>query len=326
MTNFNGSHIWTDGTNIYYSYVVKYKDDQYILNKETSTWSRIYWNSYTEAGGYHAILGEDIWTDGENIYCFHSEYASGKMYYRFYLIFDKSISNWSRCGGAGLPYLDGIGNRGRDIWTDGDDIYYSYGSSEQYKLRHKYKSCQILEKVAETGDYRDLKNKVVVNPALEGNEEKLTGIEVENIKYKVPIVKIAGEPETDADVLKKVAETGSYNDLINKPLIPEEKTIYTYSISINKGADTITLINVQTLEALSNNLTFTDLINNIHLNTLAVEGDYTTIQDSFGFINSKSNTQFIVSFASGSSYAFASTDTLTITIYLEQSRTLYSRN
>ena len=131
---------------------------------------------------------------------------------------------------------------------------------------------------------------------------------------------------SEASILAKVSETGDYNDLKNKPLIPEEKTIYTYSISINKGADTVTLINIQTSEALSNNLTFGDLINNILLNTLAAEGDYTTMQGSFGFIDSKSDTQFTVSFTNGNSYAFASTDSLIITAYLEQSHTFYSRN
>ena len=318
LSYFYGEHMWTDGTNIYYSYVNGSYNNQYILNKETSTWSIITWNSTTSIAGYHGILGEDIWTDGENIYCFHSEHMSGNVYYRFYLIFDKSILNWSTCGSAGLPYLNGIGNRGRDIWTDGDDIYYSYGSDAQYKLRYKYKTCQILEKVAETGDYSDLKNKPVVNPVLEGDEEKLIGLEVENVKYKVPIVKIAGEPETDADVLAKVSETGDYSDLKNKPVIPNEEHLYIYSIEVDNGTDTITLTNIQTSELLQSTLIFDNLINLIQIGSSGVGGDYATLQGSLGFVSQKSNTQFTLLTEDSTSHIFASTDTLTITSHLEK--------
>ena len=557
LTNFIGLFTWTDGENIYYS---DGSSKQYVLNKATSTWSSKTWQNFRPGEG------SNVWTDGENIY-----YSDGYHYKQYVL--DKSTSTWNTKTWQAPSGVDPTRITGADIWTDGENIYYYYISSYMdifsLELKHTYKTITVLAKVAETGDYSDLKNKIIVNPILEGNEEKLTGLEVENVKYKVPEIKIKDEEWiqkiwtgltdfngssiwtdgeniycssgsnqyvldkststwttkiwtgltnfygsniwtdgeniyyslfstqyvldkatstwstkswtgltnfygsniwtdgeniyyssssnyqyelnkttstwstktwtglaefygsniwtdgnniyyssyleqyvldkatstwsqktwtgltdfsgqyiwgdgdviyysdsltqymldkststwstktwtgltdfsgfhiwTDgeniyysnnnsqfqlkriktATVLAKVSETGDYNDLKNKPVIPEEKTIYTYSISISKGTDTITLINIQTLEVLSNSLTFGDLINNIYLNILAAEGDYTAMQGVFGFIDSKSNTQFTVSFTNGNSYTFASTDTLTITTHLEQNRIFYSRN
>ena len=58
LRSFNGSEIWTDGENIYYSYQTKH----YVLDKATSTWSKKTWY------GLSSFAGSNIWTDGENIY------------------------------------------------------------------------------------------------------------------------------------------------------------------------------------------------------------------------------------------------------------------
>ena len=108
LTSFSGYYIWTDGDNIYYSK----DDDQYVLNKSTSTWSTKTWGGFSFDRGY-------VWTDGDNIY-----YSKGNKQ----LILDKSTSTWSKKTWSGLTNFSGV-----HIWTDGDNIYYS-GSSEQYVL------------------------------------------------------------------------------------------------------------------------------------------------------------------------------------------------
>jgi hypothetical protein len=127
LTRFDGSDIWTDGENIYYSGL---SNDttyyaNYILDKSTSTWQEKTWY------GKNIFEGHDIWTDGENIYysgrpsdvAFHS--------YKNYIL-DKSTSTWSDKTWNGFE--DNSFN-GKDIWTDGENIYlskYVYSSSDPY--------------------------------------------------------------------------------------------------------------------------------------------------------------------------------------------------
>jgi len=58
LRSFYGNYIWSDGTNIYYSYY----NDQYVLDKSTSTWIPKTWN------GLIIFDGQYIWTGGTNIY------------------------------------------------------------------------------------------------------------------------------------------------------------------------------------------------------------------------------------------------------------------
>jgi hypothetical protein len=106
--NPTGSKIWTDGDNIYYSYV----SDQYVLDKSTSTWNTKTWNNLTPG------MGTYIWTDGDNYY-----YSDGTTQ----LVLNKATSTWNTktWNGATLEF-------GNDVWTDGQNIYYS--SIEQYVL------------------------------------------------------------------------------------------------------------------------------------------------------------------------------------------------
>lgn len=56
----DGSNVWTDGEDIYY--LSPYSQNQYVLDKSTSTWNIIgnYGNMY--------INSRSIWTDGDNTY------------------------------------------------------------------------------------------------------------------------------------------------------------------------------------------------------------------------------------------------------------------
>jgi hypothetical protein len=109
LTNLDGDRIWTDGTNIYYSYF----GDQYVLDVSTSTWSAKTWTGLTDYNGLR------IWTDGINIY-----YSDGAAQY----VLDVSTSTWSAKTWTGLTSF-----KGDYIWTDGTNIYYSDGAS-QYVL------------------------------------------------------------------------------------------------------------------------------------------------------------------------------------------------
>ena len=109
LTDFNGSNIWTDGDNIYYSILF----NQYVLDKSTSTWSKKTWNGLT------SFSSNSIWTDGDNIY--HSNDTNQ-------YVLDKSTSTWSPKTWTGLTNF-----RGDYIWTDGDNIYYS-NDTNQYVL------------------------------------------------------------------------------------------------------------------------------------------------------------------------------------------------
>ena len=107
MTSFRASGIWTDGQNIYYSN----GSEQYVLNKETSTWAVKAWNGLT------SFKGEYVWTDGQNIY-----YSNASEQY----VLNKETSTWTVKTGLTNFY-------GEYVWTDGQNTYYSAGL-KQYVL------------------------------------------------------------------------------------------------------------------------------------------------------------------------------------------------
>ena len=110
LTSFEVRHIWTDGTNIYYSN----STNQYVLNVSTSTWSKKTWNGLT------SFSGHNVWTDGTNIY--YSSGSSGQY------VLDIATSTWSKKTWNGYTEL-----LGAYVWTDGTNIYYS-SYANQYVL------------------------------------------------------------------------------------------------------------------------------------------------------------------------------------------------
>lgn len=80
----------------------------------TDDWDPKTWNGLT------FFCGDDIWTDGENIY-----YSFQSNQY----VLDKSTSVWTLKIWNGLTSFNGA-----YIWTDGENIYYSNGSNNQYIL------------------------------------------------------------------------------------------------------------------------------------------------------------------------------------------------
>ena len=113
--------IWTDGENVYYSY----DDEQYQLDKSTSTWKPKIWN-----GKLTKFRGANIWTDGENIYYSDLDLTTNTP--RNYKLIDDS--KWEETSLDGLKdVLDKGQLYSEDIWTDGETVYYSHGA-DQYKL------------------------------------------------------------------------------------------------------------------------------------------------------------------------------------------------
>lgn len=113
--------IWTDGENVYYSY----DDEQYQLDKSTSTWKPKIWN-----GKLTKFRGANIWTDGENIYYSDLDLTTNTP--RNYKLIDDS--KWEETSLDGLKdVLDKGQLYSEDIWTDGEIVYYSHGA-DQYKL------------------------------------------------------------------------------------------------------------------------------------------------------------------------------------------------
>ena len=89
--------------------------------KGTGTFNSDTWAEKTWSGYEIPYEGNNIWTDGDNIY-----YSSGSSEQ---YVLDKSTSTWSFKSWNG----DLTSFRGEYIWTDGENIYYSYNSA-QYVL------------------------------------------------------------------------------------------------------------------------------------------------------------------------------------------------
>lgn len=97
--------IWSDGTNIFcYD-----NNSDYILNKESLTWTKI------SLGSYNLHSSSAIWTDGIDVY-----YSYNSANY----VFDKETLTWSHKTWTGL-----VSFQGSYIWSDGVNVYYSKGTT-----------------------------------------------------------------------------------------------------------------------------------------------------------------------------------------------------
>ena len=121
LTTFDGNHIWSDGNNTYYSDYTVINDQvtsqQYRLNEQLLKWEPITWN------GFNNLEGENVFTINNNIY-----YSSGGKIYK---LTTESI-NWEE-----VSLFVGIAPSiyGEQIWHDGSDTYYSYGT-QQFKFNN----------------------------------------------------------------------------------------------------------------------------------------------------------------------------------------------
>ena len=145
LTRFYGNYIWTDGTDVYYSN----GSTQKVLDKDTSTWNDKTWSGLTNFDGrYVKNLNGRIYA-AWNINTAYSLDVQGSawnvvynwnpinlmnvfgfnnVFYGFidnikHYIYDSNADSWSETLITGPTSLNPA-----NIWSDGDNIYYSYGS------------------------------------------------------------------------------------------------------------------------------------------------------------------------------------------------------
>jgi len=123
--SISAKDIWTDGVNIYYSGTSE-DNATYILNKNTASnfdrWeSGHYFDSFTGGGSATHFYGEDVWSDGTNIYA--SRYGT----YEYVLnLNSKKVENktWN-----GYTHISG-----QYIWYDGNRVRHGLGLRSGYYL------------------------------------------------------------------------------------------------------------------------------------------------------------------------------------------------
>ncbi len=116
--NIDGQYVWTDGTKYYYSNGTTH----YEFNKSTRTWATKTWDGLT------SFYGEDVWTDGKNIYCSQTVSSpSPTERTTSHYVLSISSSYWAPMTWTGETNFDG-----NDVWTDG--INY-YASNYQYRAQ-----------------------------------------------------------------------------------------------------------------------------------------------------------------------------------------------
>jgi len=122
FTEFYGSHVWTDGKNMYYSFYENdwYEDihiiEHYML--KDNKWVKKEWKGLSEFNGYN------IWTDGNNIYYSEQDYDENDEIITKQFVLNGDIWEekvWTDANGKSLNDV----LNGYNIWVDGEDIYYS---------------------------------------------------------------------------------------------------------------------------------------------------------------------------------------------------------
>lgn len=102
---FYGNHVWTDGTDIYYS---KSNCITYKLDKSSNTWSKVNVGFNEGYGNY------SVFNDGDTTYACHNESSVYRVYQ-----FDSATKKFS------TYYEQEYQSYAADIWHNGGDIYFS---------------------------------------------------------------------------------------------------------------------------------------------------------------------------------------------------------
>lgn len=140
LENLNGRYVWTANDNVYYSN----STNQYVLNKETNTWSSISWTILDTVTIFDS---SNVWTDNLNYY-----YTAGINTYKI---------NFETFELEKISSSTGISNfRATDVWTDGINTYYSRGYSNHYVLN---KETFTWEAKTWNGNYEDVFGSEIVN-------------------------------------------------------------------------------------------------------------------------------------------------------------------
>ena len=122
LNDIDGRNVWVEDDDIYYSF--SFSGNRFIhlvFNKTTKTWSDKKWYGLTNNG----LWGQNVWTDGDYTY-FSSGGSGGGQLYK-----NKGSNTWYHkywnIEYHGRYSSDSI--YGKDVWTDGTNIYYSHSDS-----------------------------------------------------------------------------------------------------------------------------------------------------------------------------------------------------
>ena len=108
--NINGRGVWTDGTNIYYSW------SQYQLVLHGNTWEPKEWN-------IDGFYGYAVWTDGKNIYL---DYPYG------------NAQHYVLVNGIWEPHSWNVEIDGEGVWSDGENIYCTLRTTDVVERDDSY--------------------------------------------------------------------------------------------------------------------------------------------------------------------------------------------
>ena len=273
FTDFSGTNVWTDGENIYYSSLNTHK----ILDKTTSSWTDKTWIGVSNFYGGNVInfdghsymlsasgssqyyrlndekthwqplqcnvpLYSPSFIDGDKMY--YVDKASTTTGYMYTINFNGEIVGYKKTWDF---YPSSITMRTLSygkIWTDGKEIYYS--STAQW-----YNGNYVLDKLTSTWYSKTW-------TGLSEFDGGYVWTDGDNIYYSSGSTqKILTKPETttipstkpslkNTEELAKVAETGDYNDLINKPSIPATITWLTVHLYNNSAPATQIIFDIAT--------------------------------------------------------------------------------
>lgn len=125
-----GRYIWTDGKHIYYDH----GSHHYILNEIASTTDSLVWDINTWNANNINIEGNNIFTDGKDIYCYQSYQTSGYKRMNIARLLDNNT--WIMTEIELPADSSSLNNNftGNDFWTDGKDLYVKWGSAFSYKV------------------------------------------------------------------------------------------------------------------------------------------------------------------------------------------------
>ena len=115
----NRTYVWTDGSNIYYSFGLSQK----VLDISTSTWNPKTW-TVSDIDFDRVLNGNYIWSDGSNIYCSTDSFQTAKNY-----LLNPATSTWESVTFTGGPER----LNGSNVWRTQNNTYYSSGT-KTYRL------------------------------------------------------------------------------------------------------------------------------------------------------------------------------------------------
>lgn len=124
LEKFSNTGIWTDGKNVYY-------EDSYVLNKSNSTWNEIVLDTSQLRENFSLISGE-ILNYGENVYYLEQILIMDDFSFHAYLyIFNSDENKWQETKSWDYGSEQGIMYRlqTQNVWTDGENLYFSFGNS-----------------------------------------------------------------------------------------------------------------------------------------------------------------------------------------------------